>query len=117
MADNNQLQNYTEAEALQIVCKIVTQMINPRYEDDVTPDASMESIFHSDRLEKAEIEMGLADKFGIPEYALNEEFDTINDIMKYLRENYGFKDSPKIIVALIMTTRRNQNVTVRQKER
>ena len=92
-------------------------MINPRYEDDVTPDASMERIFHSDLLEKAEIEMRLTDVFGIPKYALDEQFDTINDIMKYLRKNYGFKDSPKTVVALIMTARRNQNVTARQKER
>ncbi len=118
MADKKELKDYTEGQVFQIIRKIVAQKLGEMYGiEDFKPDSDLETEFDADSLDKIEIEMEIERKFNVDAYGINEKFKTINDIMDYLRKNYGFKDSPKTVVVFIMTARQNQSVITQQKKR
>ncbi|MBQ1927710.1 MAG: acyl carrier protein [Alphaproteobacteria bacterium] len=125
MADNNQLKTYTEAEVQQAIVDIVVDVLYG-YEPDMPSDYNIFDDYPNflnqdlteshglDSLDAVKIETEIGIKFNIDTYDKLYKFKTINDIMNYLRKNYGFKDSPKIIVAWIMTRKNLINMTKRK---
>lgn len=125
MSDNNQLKNYTEAEVQQAIVDIVVGVLygcepdvpnNYNIFDDY-PNFLNQDLTESpglDSLDAVKIETEIGIKFNIDTHDKLYKFKTINDVMNYLRKNYGFKDSPKIIVAWIMTRQNSINMTKRK---